>query len=604
MPAVAHERRLSDGNTCSPLYRPVKKTLKKPEKTGIMSRGHRLCLVFWEGMAMLRTTWLAMACFCLVLASGCGKKNSEKVVGVWRTTDKQGYTYGFVEIAADRLRLGGNSEMTLDIALDDRDDKVSMRRAGTEEVVAVVTLTDENSIELAFSGPLGGKMNLVRSSATEMEEVLHPPLGRIAGVWRAEKEDVGPGLFPVLEITEEGVVVDGEDMPGAFESARGAYVFKNAQGRAVGGLALHDDGSLQCDFIRGVGDFVRASREEADALIAAKKRYRDGFFGFWRETEGRGLDQPLAFLELDEGGVNDNGDSAEAVVSLTPRGLVLADATGRQLLTASLQEDGRLKVSKGMFDAGREYVRSTPEELDRINNPRLEDYTGHWLLDSPDSDGFAAMEIGADYLVRDRRKEPMHVVRHGVAGLVLSRPRPVEAIMATLSCIDDARIRMSYGTYDSEVYDYRRATPEEYAAATAGIVNPLAVIIGFWKSEEPVRDSLGESVVHATAAFAVNVQGQGGQAVDWASTSFISPALRNRSVDWRETTREGVFVFPNGRVDAPVRLERIDGNNGSWAQIRVIDDNTVEAAVDGRDFVRMVRTDKDEVIRLRSLIRR
>lgn len=531
--------------------------------------------------------------------AGCGKKNSEKVVGVWRTAEKRGHVHGYIEIAKDRLTADG---AVTSIVLEDRDGKVAMRRAGGEEVIGIISVVDDDNIMVEMSG-LGQGAAMVRSSPEAMRAALNPPVKNIIGMWRSEAESYGPGLRTVLEVTLDKVHLDGVAVAWGIDSRNGVYVARDSRGRNAGTLVLLENGKLQTDLVKDAGDFVRSSHEEANLLRRARRDRMTGFFGFWQEVDPVIASRPIRFFELREKTVNDNGERKEAALSLTSGGLAIAVDGGDAVFSAVLQENGRLRVSRGIFDSGAEFKRSTPEELDRLNNPKLEDYVGCWLLEDPASGGFRAVEIGRDYLIRDRRKEPTLVGGRGVNALTLSRSRPIEMPLATLSRVDGDRIRIAYGSYDKEEYGYRQASREEYQKATAGLVNPLSVIIGFWKSEQPVEDSRGESVVHATAAFALDVRGQDGRIVDWSSTSFVTGNQRNRSIDWKDTVREGVFVFPKGRSDEPVRLARIDGNNGSWAQIRVLGDDLIEVSEDGRNFVRMVRTDKDELLRLRAAIR-
>lgn len=549
---------------------------------------------------MLRRLVAPVLVAALVVAlAGCGKKNSEKVVGVWRTAEKRGHVHGYVEIAKDKIVVEGRST---EVVLEDKDGKVSVRRAGSDEVIWVISVADDNNIAMELTG-MGQSAAMIRSSPEAMQTALNPPVEKIIGVWRSEKDGYGPGLHPVLEVTLDQVHLDGEIVARGIGSRNGVYVARDAQGRNIGTLVLQDDGTLQTDLVKGVGDFIRSSHDEASRLRRAKREYIAGFYGFWQETDPVIASRPLRFLELREKSVDDNGMQSAAAFSLTPKGLAVATGDGRAVMNAALLDNGRLRVSRGLFDSGTEYVRSTPGELDKINNPKLEDYVGCWLLEDAATDGFRAVEIGKDYLIRDRRREPAQVGGRGVNALTLSRTRPREMPLVTLSRVDDDHIRLTYGSYDKESYGYRQATREEYQKAAADIVNPLSVIIGFWKSEKPVEDSRVESVVYATAAFALDVQGEGDRTVDWASTSFITRNLRNRTIDWKDTVREGVFVFPRGKVNEAVRLERIDGNNGSWVQIRVLEDDAIEVAEDGRTFIRMQRIDKDELRKLRAGIR-
>lgn len=49
---------------------------------------------------------------------------------------------------------------------------------------------------------------------------------------------------------------------------------------------------------------------------------------------------------------------------------------------------------------------------------------------------------------------------------------------------------------------------------------------------------------------------------------------------------------------------RVDGGNGAWVQVRIVDANTLDIATDGREYVRCVRSNQEEVTRLRAAIGR
>ena len=178
-----------------------------------------------------------------------------------------------------------------------------------------------------------------------------------------------------------------------------------------------------------------------------------------------------------------------------------------------------------------------------------------------------------------------------------------------VSRIDDNHILLSYGDYDKHEVRYRRAAKAEYEQAAAGTVNPLEVIVGYWRSAEPVEDTRGERVVHATAVFATGVKGEKGEKapiVDWSSVSFIdsNTGMRNRSLGGDGRVREGVWIYPMGRVSVPFELYDFAQQRGSWVQVKIIDGNTLDIAVDGRNFVRCVRSNQEEVTRLRAMIKR
>lgn len=573
----------------------------KPErrKSRANLSGMRSWMVFPVSLALI-----------MVLA-GCGKKNSEKILGLWRTTDKQGEVYGFIEIAKDKLLFDGGDQ-SLDVAMEDKDDKVTLRRAGTEEIIAVVTVVDDNNIEMAFSSLLGGSLKLVRSSKEEMTAILNPPVDKIVGFWRSEDEGVAPGIHTTLEIAPDRIVRDDESTQVAIETRKGAYIITQG-GAPLGTMMLQDDGTLQ--YVTGIGGFggfdtfVRSSGEENQKISEAKRELVQGHFGFWK-AEKSDFSGKYAYIEIGDDFVDDNGDRSSIHTAWNSRGLGLVrDGDNGPFLTVRLTDDDHLEVSKGgpssfSFAPDTTYERSDRDELEKFSSPQLGHYLGFWLLDEPGDESFRAVEIGADYVIRDRRKEPMAVSLAADGSIHMIRPEPRKMDLMVMTRVDDDHVTLGYGDYDKTSFPYRRAAKEEYESVTAGIINPLSYVTGFWRSEEPVKDSLGESVVHATVALALNVLGSEDKAVDWSSESFIQPELRNRSLGAGDRVREGIFVFNRGKVGEPMELVRIDGNNGSWMQVRVVNENTLEIATNHKNYVRCVRTTKEEMMQYRAQVKR
>lgn len=554
---------------------------------------------------MVRKPCFAISLLVLLACLGCGAKNSEKVLGVWRSAEKQGVAHGFIEIRADKLIRDGND--SIDIALEDKDDKVSVRLAGTDQVFAVITVVDDKNIEIAFHGMFtGGKEKLVKSSADEMNAALNPPKEKIIGVWRGEQEE-GEGVHSILEIAADALVFDGERIPVSLSTKKGVYVANAAQGGGEWHLVLDDAGKLHLSAIMSLGrTFARSSPDEAASMASARAALVEKHYGFWKEVEAR-HGEPFGFLEIGDGYVDDNGLRTEAVITRSRNGVKLSRRdNGKELMTASLDEAGHLRVSKGFFSDAT-YERGSREGLEKTNNPRIEHVVGFWLLDDSEADSYKTVELASDYIVRDRRREETKLMEsRNRFALAIARREPKEMHWFDVSRIDDNHILLSYGSYDKHKVRYRRADKATYEQAAAGMVNPLEVIAGYWRSALPVEDTRGERVVHATAVFAAGVKGEKAPIVDWANVSFIdsSAGMRNRTLGDGGRAREGVWIYPMGRVSVPFELYDFDQQRGSWVQIKIVDADTLDIAVNGRDFVRCVRSNQEEVVRLRAQIKR
>lgn len=554
---------------------------------------------------MVRKPCYAISLLVLLACLGCGAKNSEKVLGVWRSAEKRGAAHGFIEIRKDKLIKDGND--SIDIALEDKDDKVSVRLAGTDQVLAVITVVDDKNIEIAFHGMFtGGKEKLVKSSADEMNAAFNPPKEKIIGIWRDEKEE-GEGVYGILEIAADALIFDGERVPASLSTKKGVYIATAAQGGGQWHIVLDGDGKLHLSAVLSMGrTFVRSSPDEAAAVALARVALVERHYGFWKEVEAR-YGEPFGFLEIGDGYVDDNGERTAAVITRSRSGLKLSrQDDGKELMTASLDESGHLRVSKGYF-GGATYERGSREELEKTNNPKIEHIVGFWLLDDPEADSYKTIVLAPDYIVRDRRREETKLMEgRNRFALAIARREPKEMHWFDVTRSDDNHITLSYGGYDKHKVRYRRAEKAEYEQAAAGTVNPLDVIVGYWRSAEPVEDTRGERVVHATAVFATDVKGEKAPIVDWSNVSFIdsSNGMRNRSLGDGGRAREGVWIYPMGRVSVPFELYDFDQQRGSWVQIKIVDADTLDIAVDGRNFVRCVRSNQEEVVRLRAMIKR
>ncbi len=164
----------------------------------------------------------------------------------------------------------------------------------------------------------------------------------------------------------------------------------------------------------------------------------------------------------------------------------------------------------------------------------------------------------------------------------------------TLSHADNGRMALTYRKYGEEGFQYRRVEKSEYDAATAAFADPLAVIPGFWRSEQKVEGNGKGDMVYATAAFALNVRGEKGDAVDWANYHYIL----FRSLKPR--VEEGAFTIVDGLAANPVEL--INRYNESKVQIRVTRPDALEISTNGREYLRFVRCTQEEVIEFRKQI--
>ncbi len=269
-----------------------------------------------------------MALLLTFAVSGCGAKNSEKVIGVWRSAERERGRYTFVEIAKDTITIGGKSG---DVVLEDRDGKVSVRMAGRDDIVAVITIVDDANISLEFSGMMQQTLKLVKSSKEEQNAAENPPVENILGFWRSSEGDPAQGGVSIVEITPNSITVDGQKRDVTITTENGVYFL--ASGEAKGSVMINDETSATIVFPGALGDFIKSTPEEIAAFAEAEKAALQQYFGVWRSERFDSTINGYEVVELGDGYITRGNQKIEATLDITKLGLVVTAGGNETTIT-------------------------------------------------------------------------------------------------------------------------------------------------------------------------------------------------------------------------------------------------------------------------------
>jgi hypothetical protein len=86
---------------------------------------------------------------------------------VWRSSDNFNDWHNYIEIAETKLSSYG---LEFDIALEERDGKVPIRLAGTDDIIGVLTIIDDDHMDILFTDRRD-KVRLTRTTKEEMEKI-------------------------------------------------------------------------------------------------------------------------------------------------------------------------------------------------------------------------------------------------------------------------------------------------------------------------------------------------------------------------------------------------------------------------------------------------
>lgn len=538
---------------------------------------------------MRRMATGVLAVLVALLIAGCGGKNSDKVIGVWKSVDKRGGRHQFVEIAKEKMDIDGKAA---DVVLEDRDGKVSIRLAGRDEIVAVITIVDDKNIEIDFSGMLGGKLTLIKSSAEERTAADHPPVDKIVGFWKSGGG--GEDTPAVLEIGKSHIAHGAEKADVAFETQKGQYIVSGADA-FTGTISQADDNTLQVSLMRVQNTFSRTTKEEADAIAAKARAALQPYLGMWRSENTFGLQRDFHILEIGEDHIVQNGEKKPAALSASKTGLRASFGRFDQL-NLSLVDDDTITTGAGWSKTT--YYRTTPEDLKKLQNPDIADFTGMWILDSDDST-YKALALDGKMIYRDGLKQAFEVVSPGPNQLNLRQPGNEKFSLARLSHIGPNRIavRNTGGVLGKDDTPYRRATQEEFAKALAGMVDLFGAIPGYWRSAEPVTDK----GAYATMHIQFNVQGQKAKGqCDRVEHHFLESSYRNPRTDHAPRVVEGVIGHPGGNTSKPISLLTPDDESRWYLTFTVQSVNAMEATYAHGKPIKMVRSTKEDNDKLRA----
>jgi hypothetical protein len=304
------------------------------------------------------------------------------------------------------------------------------------------------------------------------------------------------------------------------------------------------------------------------------------------------------FVEIGEDFIGRNDEKTASRLEPSRRGVnVVID--GKDALEIELQEDDQARFHEGW--SYREYVRSSPEERERIVNPKITDFKGLWVLEG-DADTFRTLAIDETAIYRDGRKELFEVTAQRQNLLRVQQPGNKKFVLCWLSHADGGRIAVKHNSsFFFDMNTYRPSTREEFAKLFEGKVDFFGVMPGYWRSAEPVH----ADGYYATAVIEYGIQGEKASGLcDRVQHHFLDEGHRSPRNDLQPRTSEGIMGHSDGKASNPIALLTPDDSTRWWMKFAVLDANTIEITVAYDKPVKMVRSTKEEVEKLRATLRR
>lgn len=539
-------------------------------------------------MRMRITAVIAMLLVALLVA-GCGNK-SDKVIGVWKSAKMKNGRHEFIEIAKEKIDIDGN---VADVVLEDKDGKVSIRIAGRDDVIGVISVIDDKNIEINFSGMMVGKIALVKSSKEERTTADHPPVEAILGYWRYNDGASDGVTVVLLEIGKDRIAYGSEKSDLVIETKKGLYSLSTSY-YFTGVIARTDDNTIEVNLSEVRGTFTRLSKEEADAITEKNKALLQPYSGMWRSAFVDDSSKEFSVLEIGDDFIVQNGKKSEATLSVTTKGLKITYGE-KGKLSLSLTDKLTASVSPGWDSVT--YYRTSPEDMEMVNNINIANFEGMWILDS-DVPTYKALAIDSKNIYRDGLKQTFEVVSYK-SQLNLVPPGNKKHALTVLSHAGSNRIAVinNANHYEPKQSYYKRATKEEFAKALEGMVDLFSVIPGYWRSAEPVT-SRG---AYATVFVQYNIPGEKVEGIcDRVEHHFLSPSARN-GFDRHPNLAEGFIGYPDGDKTYSIGLLTPDDDSRWYVHFDVLDINTMNViAGSSNTVVKMTRSTKEENDKLRE----
>ena len=450
-------------------------------------------MAFWttkSGDAMYRNGALCCLLAFSLFLSGCGDK-SEKVLGYWKSQNDQGGWHSLLEFAKERMTL---DEVSTDIAMETKDGKVVVRKAGTDAILAIIGIVDDNNLDVEVDGK---KIRYVKSGKDEHARlVAASPKEKALGFWKTHSRV--DGRTTILEIGKDYINDDGKErLPLVRNMDGGRLLLEFGESKQLGvpaAVSFRDDDHIEISSPwLGKNDYERVSAEAAARILAPTPEM---ILGYWSSSDD--------ILEITDNSFNLNGAAVPALLRAARKSVIAVDPKDEDRVIARLRvnEDGGLALDRGPMSGDTIFVTASPEEvkakLDAFAK-MAEDAVGVWMSEKTGRYKRGRrdfMVIAPDSYTRNDRTTAA-AIRPVPGGVEIVSEERSRSPLTKIKIVDETHIEAESGGFMSETVVFVKTTPKRMELLT----NPQPdALNGYWISEEGTGSLPAENAAAISAS--------------------------------------------------------------------------------------------------------
>lgn len=376
----------------------------------------------------MRQLHLLLLIICIFALTACNSL-TDKVMGTWQAEDSQNGEPFFVTINKDSLVLEyRDSPETIDIGIDEKDGKVVLRQAGTENVIAVFTVRDDKKITGSFM--LFGEQTFVAISEKDKRAITHPTVQNFFGYWAQEVVTPSGSYHTTYKIEEASLMLNNTVVPATVTAQ-------------FGGLLVKTPTTEYTFFIRNSSELsyhgqklVKAKETELATFAKEREKAAQSIIGVWKiNTEKQSSfsfksEKYVAipeFLEISADKVSYTQGVAEeslpVALDVGAQGFVFssgkdtsftAQYVDNELVTTGLVIRNGVKLERpSMFATRIHWIQSSAKEKDQqisAYKKLPEKMIGYWSRVLPEKGQLEALNITADVLTFNGKEYPTNLV--------------------------------------------------------------------------------------------------------------------------------------------------------------------------------------------------
>lgn len=479
-----------------------------------------------------------------LLLSGCGDK-TEKTIGHWKSQDSAGGWHTLLEIAKNSMKM---DETFSDTAMETKDDKVVVRKAGTDTVIAIITVVDDNTLDVEVEGK---KTRYLKSSPEEHAKLIAAsPKERVVGFWKTSSHI--SGQTTVLEIGQDYLSDDGRERVPLERKMKAGALFLDLGPNKDAPLVtfLDDDHMEMASPWMGRNKYERLTPEAAAKILSPSPEL---VMGYWVSGED--------VLHITSDSFAFNGAASPVALSTGHKAVVGVDPSDSEKIVARIQvtESGTIALDAGPMAAKKEFTRAAPEDVQAKLDAyakAVESVVGVWMSEKVDQykrGGRDFMVITMDSYTRNDRTAPSSI-RPVAGGVEILNQEKYKGSLASIKLLGENRIETDSGGFMSEKVVFVKTSPENMQL----LQNPQpANALGHWVSETGNAWLPNENALVVTES-AINRNGrESGAFFDASEGEVLVKDVATKQVIARITFRDvDHFQFKDGYSRDPKEYRR------------------------------------------------